>query len=87
MNQQIIFPAWGAGDEKRKALRLDVQQAGLLIPCYIPFSVLQEYSKEVIDEEQTANAVFQQQSLYFEDKLEAAIESEDFTSSGEIWIS
>ncbi len=87
MNQQLIFPELSTFDKEKDALRLDVLQAGLSIPCYIPVAAL--CRQNTLDEasEKTALLAFEQQRFYFEDLIEQAIGEEDFTSQGEIWLS
>lgn len=87
MNQQLIFPEQSSFDEEKGAVRLDVLQAGLQIPCYIPFTVLNRQNTQYELNQESALIIFEQERFYFEDLIEQAIEDEDFTAQGEIWLS
>lgn len=87
MNQQLIFPEQSSFDKEKGAVRLDVLQAGLQIPCYIPLALLYQQSNQLDANEKTALILFEQERFYFEDLIEQAIDEENFTSQGEIWLS
>ncbi len=87
MNQQLIFPEYLSFNKEKGALRLDVLQAGIQIPCFIPLAVLQKQSPLDDACEKTALITFEQERFYFEDLIEQALDEENFNSQGEIWLS